>query len=129
MEKALTKKTWNDIIGVQQNLESEKVMDKNKILEAAQKNGDRGYEYEYNVSDRASLLTLVTVLVVVMLLSVVEYFAKGYVNLGFLIVGATAIATDTLYNGIAFKKAWKIVVGSLLVLMTIILIIAWVVMI
>ena len=125
----MTKKTWNDIIGVQQNLESEKVMDKNKILEAAQKNGDRGYEYEYNVSDRASLLTLVTVLVVVMLLSVVEYFAKGYVNLGFLIVGATAIATDTLYNGIAFKKAWKIVVGSLLVLMTIILIIAWVVMI
>ena len=105
------------------------VMDKNKILEAAQKNGDRGYEYEYNISDRASLLTLVTVLVVVMLLSFVEYFSKGYVNLGFLIVGATAIATDTLYNGIAFKKAWKIVIGSFLALITIILIIAWVVMI
>ena len=129
MEKLLTKKTWNDIIKVQQNLEREIVMDKNQILEAAQKNGDRGYEYEYNISDRASLLTLVTVLVVVMLLSFVEYFAKGYVNLGFLIVGATAIATDTLYNGIAFKKAWKIVVGSLLALITIILIIAWVVMI
>ena len=104
-------------------------MDKNRILEAAQKNGDRGYEYEYNISDRASVLTLLTVLVVVVLLSVVEYFAKGYVNLGFLIVGTTAIATDTLYNGIAFKKVWKIVVGSLLALITIILIIAWVVMI
>ncbi len=104
-------------------------MDKNKILEAAQKNGDRGYEYEYNISDRASLLTLVTILVVVMLLSVVEYFAKGYVNLGFLIVGTTAIATDTLYNGIAFRKAWKIVVGSLLAIITIAMIIAWVVLI
>lgn len=104
-------------------------MDKNKILEAAQKNGHRGYEYEYNVSDRASLLTLIIVILVVMLLSVVEYFAKGYVNLGFLIVGTTAIATDTLYNGISFKKAGKIVVGSFLALITIILIIAWVVMI
>ena len=104
-------------------------MDKNKILEVARANRERGKEYEYNVSDAASLLTLVAILVVVLILSLVEYLAKGYVNLGFMIVGVTAIATDALYKGIVFKKIWRIIVGSLLAIITINMIIAWVVLI
>ena len=102
-------------------------MDKNKILEAARNNGDRGNEYEYNISDRASILTLISITLVVLILSIIEYFSRGLVNLGFIIIGATTIATDTLYKGIVYKKMWRIFVGAILTLITLILIIVWMV--
>ena len=55
-------------------------MDKKTILEAARKNGDRGREWEWNVEEKSSLLTLISVLVISLVLFAIDYFAKNIVS-------------------------------------------------
>ena len=124
----MTKKTWNDIIKVQQNLEKGIVMYKKKILEAARNNGDRGNEYELKENIRSSMVSTVVMLVVGMFLFAVEYYAKGVLNVSLIILGVTVIGTDMLYRGIAFKKIWRIILGATLTLIALIMIIARVVL-
>lgn len=103
-------------------------MNNEKILEAARNNGNRGHEHESNVEDRASLLTLASILIVGMILFIIDYFAKGVLNVSLLTVGVTAIASDLLYKGIINKKIWRIVLGVILSLVALIMIIAQVVL-
>lgn len=103
-------------------------MDKNKILEAARKKENRSEEYEYNVEDSASIISACVILIVGMILFAIEYYLKDIVNVSLITLGVTAIGTDTLYKGIAFKKAWKIVIGILLSLIALMMIIARVVL-
>jgi Flp pilus assembly protein TadB len=106
LENVLTKKTWNDIIKVPQNLEKEYEMDNKSILEAARNNGDRGNEYELKENIRSSMVSAVVLLVVGMILFAIEYYVKGVLNVSLIILGVSVIGTDMLYRGIAFKKIW-----------------------
>ena len=103
-------------------------MDKKSILEAARKNGDRGNEFELRENIGASVVSAISMLAVGMLLFLIEYFMMGVPNVSLIILGVTAIAADTLYKGIVFKKYWRIVLGSSLALVAVIMIIARVVM-
>lgn len=103
-------------------------MDNKTILEAARNNGDRGNEYELKENIRASMISTVVLLVVGMILFAIEYYVKGVLNVSLIILGVTVIGTDMLYRGIAFKKIWRIILGSVLLLIALIMIIARVVL-
>ena len=103
-------------------------MDNKTILEAARNNGDRGNEYELKENIRASMISTVVLLVVGMILFAIEYYVKGVLNVSLIILGVTVIGTDMLYRGITFKKLWRIILGSVLLLIALIMIIARVVL-
>ena len=103
-------------------------MDNKTILEAARNNGDRGNEYELKENIRSSMVSSVVMLVVGMILFAIEYYVKGVLNVSLIILGVTVIGTDMLYRGITFKKLWRIILGSVLLLIALIMIIARVVL-
>ena len=103
-------------------------MDKKTILEAARKNGDRGHEWEWNVEEKSSLLTLIAVLVISVILFVIDYFVKNIVNTSISIICVTAIGADVFYKGIVYKKKWRIILGGILAFVAIVMIIARVVL-
>lgn len=107
----MTKKTWNDIIELQQNLESERDMERNKILEEARKNKSRGQEYENKESVRSNLLGSAIAIIIGMALFMIEYFVNHSVNISLIAVGMTAASVQSLYEGIKNKKAYLIVIG------------------
>ncbi len=103
-------------------------MDNKTILEAARNNGDRGNEYELKENIRASMISTVVLLVVGMMLFAIEYYVKGVLNVSLIILGVTVIGTDMFYRGITFKKLWRMILGSVLLLIALIMIIARVVL-
>ena len=126
----LTKKTWNDIIEIPQNLEKEIDMDNKTILEAARNNKGRGREYENKESARSSLLGSAIAIVIGMILFLVEYFVKDSVNVSLIAVGMTAACVQSLYEGIKTKKTYLIVIGcveSLIVVFALLVFLAQVV--
>ena len=103
-------------------------MDKNVILQAAQRNRDRGKEFEIHEDTASSLISFAASLMVGIILFAVDYFIKGIINVSLIIVGITALGADTLYRGIVFRKVWKIIVGSILLAIALLIIITYVVM-
>ena len=110
----------------EQNREALKA--KTRAESIVRKKENRSEEYEYNLEDSASIISACVILIVGMILFAIEYYLKDIVNVSLITLGVTAIGTDTLYKGIAFKKAWKIVIGILLSLIALMMIIARVVL-
>lgn len=88
-------------------------MEKKQILEAAQKNKNRGCEYENKESVKSSLLGAVIAILVGIALFLVEYFAQGSVNVSLIAVGMTAACVQSLYEGIKNKKTYLIIIGCI----------------
>jgi len=107
----LTKKTRNDTIEVQQNLERINIMDKEKILAAARSDKHRGEEFENKETARSGLLSSAIALLVGVVLFLLEYFLKDTVNVGLIAVGVTAAGVDSLYEGIKLKRHYMTVIG------------------
>ena len=103
-------------------------MDNKTILESARNNGDRGNEYEMKENIRATMISTVVLLAVGMILFAIEYYVKGVLNVSLIILGVSAIGTDMLYRGITFKTLWRIIIGSVISLIALIMIIARVVL-
>ena len=125
----LTKKTWNDIIEVQQNLERMNVMEvteKSKILAAARNEKHKGKEFENKESARSGLLSSAIALIVGIGLFLLEYFVRDSVNIGLIAVGMTACGVDYLYTGVKLKQHYKTVIGSVQLLVAILFILFFV---
>ena len=103
-------------------------MDNKTILEVARRNGDRGNEYETIEGIKASLISMASMLVTAMILFAIDFFLKGVVNVSLLIVAVVAVGIDMLYRGITFKKIWRIVLGTALVLIALVMIVVRVVL-
>lgn len=86
-------------------------MDKKTILEAARNNKSRGQEYENKESVRSNLLGSEIAISIGLILFLIEYFVKGYVNVSLIAVGMTAACVQSLYEGIKTKKTYLIVIG------------------
>ena len=115
----LTKKTWNAIIKVQQNLERLNVMDKDKILAAARSEKHRGKEFENKETTRSGLLGSAIALLVGVALFLLEYFVKDSVNVGLIAVGMTAAGVDSFYEGIKLKRHYMTIIGIIQLLVAI----------
>ena len=107
----MTKKTWNAIIEVQQNLERANVMDKEKILAAARNEKYRGREFENKETTRSGLLGSAIALLVGIVLFLLEYFVNDSVNVGLIAVGMTAAGVDSFYEGIKLKRHYMTIIG------------------
>ena len=135
-KKEKCKKTWNCIdkeMSVWYNKSTIKlgkatVMDKEKILESARKNGDRGNEYELRENTRASLVSFLATLSGIMLLLAIDYFKNGLINISLIIVGAIAMGAECLYSGIVFGKKIKALLGAITLLIALIMIVDYMVM-
>ena len=103
-------------------------MNNKSILEAARKNKERGSEYELKKNIQAYLICTIAMLISGMILFFIDYFVKGTLNISLIIVAIIAISSNTLYQGITFKKVWKIILGAILCLIALIMIIARVVL-
>lgn len=101
-------------------------MDKEKILEAARANKNRGKEYENKQIDRGGLLSVSIAFLVSVGLFLLEYLTKGTLNCGLLAVGMTAGGVQYLYEGITLKKARTIVIGIIYSAIALLLILAFV---
>lgn len=86
-------------------------MDKNKILEAARNNKNRGQEYENRESVRSNLLGSAVAIVLGVILFLIEYFANDSVNVSLIAIGMTAACVQSLYDGIRNKKVYLIIIG------------------
>lgn len=86
-------------------------MDKEKILEAARSNKYRGKEYENEQGALSSMLSVFLALIVGVTLFLLEYFTKGTINIGLIVMIATVGGADALYEGIKLKVRRKIVWG------------------
>lgn len=115
----MTKKTWNAIIEVQQNLERLDVMDKDKILAAARNEKHRGKEFENKETTRSGLLGSAIAMFVGLVLFLLEYFLKNSVNIGLIAVGMTATGVDALYEGIKLKRHYMTAIGIIQMLIAI----------
>lgn len=106
-------------------------MEKNKILEAARNNKNKGQEYENKESVRSSLFGAAASIVVGIILFLVEYFVKDSVNISLIAVGMTMVSVQSLYEGIKNKKIYLIILGiiqALIVIFSILLFIKQVVL-
>lgn len=115
----MTKKTWNAIVKVQQNLERWSDMDKDKILAAARDDKHRGGEFENKETARSGLLSSAIALLVGVVLFLLEYFINGTVNVGLIAVGMTAAGVDSIYEGIKLKRNYMTVIGIVQLLVAI----------
>ena len=102
-------------------------MNKEKILEAARKDKNRGMEYENKESTRSSLLSSLIALVVGTGLFFLEYFIKKTVNVGLIAVGMTAVCVQYLYVGLKLKKPFSIIAGIISALIAALFILAFVI--
>ena len=82
------------------------------ILLAAQKEKNRGQEYESKASVKSSLLGSAVAVLVGVVLFMLEYLIKDSVNVGLIAVGMTASGVQSLVEGIKVKKTYLIVIGS-----------------
>ena len=123
----LTKKTWNAIIEVQQNLERVTVMDKEQILNAARNEKYRGKEYENKEEIRSSALGYAITLALGFILTLIEYFSQGHIHFGMLSLGAVAVGVDNIYLGIKMKKHGKVTWGAVMLLFAAICILIYIV--
>ena len=86
-------------------------MNNEKILEIAQRNKNRGKEYENKTAHMSSLWGSIAAVLVGLILFLIEYFISGSTNLGLIAVGLTALGVQYLYEGIKIKKLYQIVFG------------------
>ena len=126
LEFRLTKKTWNAIIKVQQNLERLNVMDKDKILAAARNEKHKGKEFENKESARSGLLSSAIALIVGISLFLLEYLVRDSVNIGLIAVGMTACGVDYLYTGVKLKQHYKTVIGTVQLLIAILFVLLFI---
>ena len=112
----MTKKTWNAIIKIQQNLERIDFVDKEKILAAARSDKYRGKEFENKETTRSGLLGSAIALIVGVALFLLEYFVKDSVNVGLIAVGMTAAGVDSFYEGIKLKRHHMTIIGIIQIL-------------
>ena len=127
----MTKKTWNVIIKIQQNLEGERFMERNRILEAAQNNKSRGREYEDREFLKTGAFGSLIALVLCFVLLFVEYFMKGNFNFSVAIMGLSISCFQFLADGIKTKKWYLITLGCVELIadvVMLILFVAWVVL-
>lgn len=105
-------------------------MEKNRILEAARKNKNRGQEYENKESVRSDLLAFLIAIMIGIVLFLVEYFVKHSINISLIVVAMTAACVQALYEGIKMKKVYLIIIGcveSIIVVVALFMFIAQVV--
>ena len=102
-------------------------MNKEKILEAARKDRNRGKEYENRESTRSSLLSALIALLVGAGLFFLEYFINNTVNVGMIAVGMTAVCVQYLYAGLKLKKPFSIIAGIISALIAALFILAFVI--
>ena len=86
-------------------------MEKNEILQAAQKNNN-GNEFEHKTEIKSNLLSAFAALVVGAILFFFEYLKVGSFNWGIAAIVLTACATQSLYEGIKLKRVLWIVLGA-----------------
>jgi len=100
--------------------------DKEEILKTAQKDSFFRREYENHSGTRGTLLASIISFLVGIILFLIEFFSKSSWNIGLLVVAMTSSCTRSLYEGIKLKTAWKIVLGSIEAIITLILILAFI---
>ena len=88
-------------------------MDKESILKAAQNANAQGKEFENREGVKSNLVGLLASLCVGVLLFLVEYLVKKTWNIALIAVFMTAAGTQMLYEGIKLKSVWRIVTGSI----------------
>ncbi len=88
-----------------------------KILELAQKNKDRGNEYENRESTRSELLGYLVTILVGTFLFFLEYFIKDSVNLSLSALCMTATGVPTFYKGLKQKKIHLIALGVIAIML------------
>lgn len=81
------------------------------ILIAAQKEKNRGKEFENKTSEKSYLFGFFVALLVGVLLFMFEYCIKDSVNVGLIAVGMTASGAQSFFEGIKVKKAYLIIIG------------------
>ena len=87
-------------------------MDKETILKAAQANKDAGREFETKAGVKSSLFGELVALIIGIILFLTEYFVKMTWNVGLVAVAFSASGSQMLYEGIAIKSVWRIVLGA-----------------
>ena len=87
-------------------------MKNEEILLAAQKEKNRGKEFENKASIKSNLFGSFVALLVGILLFMLEYCIKDSVNVGLIAIGMTASGAQSLFEGIKVKKAYWIIIGA-----------------
>ncbi len=94
-------------------------MDKETILRAAQDEKAKGKEFENREGIRSNVVGLLAALCVGTILFLVEYFVKKTWNIALIAVFMTAAGVQMLYEGIRIKSVWRIIIGSIQLLIAI----------
>ncbi len=102
-------------------------MEKNDILSAAQKEDDKGKEYDNRMTQRSYQFGSIIALFVGGLLFVFEHLLKKRVNLGLLAVCMVSYGSQGIYDGVKNKKIHSIIFGIIQLLVAIFSIIAFIV--
>lgn len=97
---------------VQENLERDEPVEKNKILEAARSDKYKGKEFENRAFEKGNLLSSAAALLIGIILFLLGYFVKNSANMALLAVGMADVSIQNLYEGIKTKKRFLIVWGS-----------------
>lgn len=102
-------------------------MEKNKILEVAKKEKNRGQEYEYTVLQQSTVVAIIIAVLLSVILFFMEYFVRKTVNIGGISVGLIFLCIQMLVEGITLKKKKLIMGGAILSFFTVILLVAHIV--
>ena len=99
---------------------------KDDILNAAQKEKYSGKEAENHFFDRSILISAIITLIIGLFISIIEYFVKHEVNVGFIAIAFTAISVQMLYEGIKVKIVWKIILGAIVAAFALLMVIGYI---
>lgn len=101
-------------------------MENKDILLAAQREKNRGREFESKASEKSSLFASLMALLVGVLLFMLEYCIKNSVNVGLIAVGMTASGVQSLLEGTKVKKAYLIIISVVQLLIALFAIFAFI---
>lgn len=102
-------------------------MEKKDILSAAQKEVDKGKEYDNRMTQRSYQFGAIIALFVGGLLFILEYLLKKSINLGLLAVCMVSYGSQEIYDGTKNKKIHLIIFGVIQLLIAVFSIIAFIV--
>ena len=105
-----------------------KIMNNKEILEAAQKNKERGREFENQSADLGHIFSHCVTLVVCIIFFIVDYFIKDYFNTGLITIAVSSIASQMLYEGIRCKKIIYTIIGIILSIVALLIIVGRVIL-
>lgn len=101
-------------------------MERNKILEIAQSDKNKGLEYEQKVTKMGFAWGMLLSFCVALVMVMIEYIVDDTINYGIVTIVMMISGVQSFYEGITLKKKYMTILGTIKTILAILFVILYV---